>query len=124
VSRSTPSISAENDLNALDNAGISGEVVQLRKRPLTFQGFELFFELALGLLGALDDCGEIFFVHAKACGDFVQQLPGALVIRERGNTRDGFDAAHPGGGGLLEGNLNTPISPVRRTCVPPQSSLL
>ncbi len=34
-----------------------------------------------------------------------QQLLGALVVGEGGRAGDGFDAAHSGGGGLLDGNL-------------------
>ena len=73
--------------------------------PLRFSGIELLFELALGLLGALDGCGEVVFVHAQARGDFSQKLPRALVVGERGSAGDGFDAAHSGGGGLFDGDL-------------------
>ncbi len=105
VSRSTPSISAEMTLTPLIMRAWAARSSSFERAPLRLRVSSCLFELALGLLGALKGCGEIFFVYAQARGDFVQELARVLVIRESGNARDGFDAAHSGGGGLFDGNF-------------------
>ena len=41
----------------------------------------------------------------RRAADLAEELARALVIGERGSAGDGFDAAHSGGGGLFDGNL-------------------
>ncbi len=105
VSRSTPSTCAEMTFTPLIVRAWATRSSSFDRAPLRFSGVKLLFELPLGLLRALDGCGQVLFVHAQAGGNFRQDLPRALVVGECGRAGDGLDAADARGGGLLHGNF-------------------